>query len=171
MVSEDVVQRVVGYMQHQATKPRADVIAMVAENQQKLADVFASVSEEAAAIKPAADEWSLRDLIRHVIDAEDSVASLIADAARGRQPKPRGGIGSMVEDDGRAFSAFVDRLRESNELFQRTMGELPETPDLGVTPKHPFFGPLNCLEWCIFQRVHDADHIQHAQKIIAAVAP
>jgi hypothetical protein len=28
---------------------------------------------------------------------------------------------------------------------------------------------LNCKEWAAFQRVHDEDHVQHAEKILAAV--
>jgi hypothetical protein len=47
---------------------------------------------------------------------------------------------------------------------------MPESPNLELKAAHPFFGMLNCAEWAVFQRVHDEDHAQHAQKIIAATA-
>jgi hypothetical protein len=47
---------------------------------------------------------------------------------------------------------------------------MPEQPNIELKSPHPFFGPLNASEWAVFQRVHDEDHAQHAQKIIAATA-
>ena len=65
---------------------------------------------------------------------------------------------------------WLDLLeRDREELFARALAADPESR-LDGTVNHPFFGPLNCLEWAGFQRVHDLDHIQHARRIIAAVS-
>jgi hypothetical protein len=79
-------------------------------------------------------------------------------------------MGTMVEDDGRPFAALLDDLRALDDEMLAAIRDLPAPPDTSITPAHPFFGPLNCLEWAAFQRVHDEDHVQHAGKIIAALS-
>jgi hypothetical protein len=56
-----------------------------------------------------------------------------------------------------------------NGALVESLQGLPDEPDMEMKLPHPFFGPLNCLEWAGFQRVHDTDHIQHAGKILAAL--
>jgi hypothetical protein len=64
---------------------------------------------------------------------------------------------------------LIERLRGSNERLLDAIAAMPDEPDTNAVSSHPFFGDLNCLEWAVFQRVHDADHTQHAQKILAVV--
>src|SRR5581483_11321267 len=131
--------------------------------------VLASVDDATSRRAPAGDgEWCLRDLVRHVIDAEDLVVALIAATQRGEAPARRGGIGSMIDDDGRPWAALLDDLRATNaRMLDATRGLPAAAPDGAA--KHPFFGELDCREWAAFQRVHDADHIQHAQRILDSV--
>lgn len=173
MLPTEVRDRVVSYMQHQAGKPHADILALVEKSQQRYIDVVAALSDDAAAKKPAADEWSVRELICHVISAERGVASLVHHLARGTQPAPSDdtrGAGNAMPDDGRPFGGFVDELRKTNETMLQAIRDLPAAPNLTERAKHPFFGDLNCVEWAVFQRVHDEDHVQHAQKILASTA-
>ena len=171
MVSEDIAARVTGYIQYQARKPREAIVELVAASQQKYLDAISGVDEEASARTPAPGEWSHRELLRHVIGAQDGVRLLVHHLSRGETPppgeRPRG-IGMMIEDDARPFSALLAELRDVNAAMLRAIRELPAQPNLELKSPHPFFGPLNCLEWAVFQRVHDEDHAQHAQKIIAA---
>ncbi len=171
MVSEDVIQRVGGYIRHQATKSRGAIVDMVAANQQRYLEAIGALSDDAANRRPPADgEWCVRELTLHVIATEEYVARAIHHAARGEQPPPRvppGGIGMTIPDEGQPFAALVERLRATNEQMLETIRDVPESPDLTVTPEHPFFGPLDCLQWSVFQRIHDEDHIQHAARIIA----
>ena len=67
------------------------------------------------------------------------------------------------------MSEYVTQLRELNVRFLGEVSGMPAEPNLEEKAPHPFFGPLNCKEWAAFQRVHDEDHVQHAQKILAAV--
>ncbi len=169
-IPDDVRARVVSYIQHQGTKSKDGLADIVRTSQQRYLDVVAAVADEVAAKKPAADEWSIRELTRHVITTENFVNALIWHAARGQEPPPRpGGLGMTVDDDARAFTGWVDALREANAKMLETILGLPEAPDTTIKPAHPFFGPLNCREWAAFQRVHDEDHIQHAAKILVAV--
>ncbi len=171
MVSPDIVERVASYIRHQATKSRVAIVDMVAANQQRYLDTIGALSDDAANRKPPGDgEWSTRELTLHVIATEEYVTRVIHHAARGEQPPPRdppGGIGMTIPDEGQTFAQLVERLRTTNEAMLDTIRTVPEAPDLIVKPEHPFFGPLHCLEWGVFQRIHDEDHIQHATRIIA----
>jgi len=169
MLPEDVRERVTSYIKYQATKPPDAIVALVRESQAKLLDVIADVDEATAARKPAPDEWSLRELIRHVVEAESGVARLVGRLAAGEAPDGRTGAGAVGSDDGTTFADYVHRLRETNAELIAAIEALPAAPDLEATSPHPFFGPLNCKEWAAFQKVHDEDHVQHARKILAAV--
>jgi hypothetical protein len=76
----------------------------------------------------------------------------------------------MPADDGRSYEHVLEDLRARNADLLRAVESLPAQPDVEMRLPHPFFGPLNCLEWAGFQRVHDLDHIQHAHKILATLA-
>jgi hypothetical protein len=172
MLPPDVVARVTGYIQHQAQKSREAIIDLVRTSQQRYLDVVGTLDDAAAAKKPSDEEWSVRELLRHVILAEQDVTALVASLSRGTLPPPaitgRRGMGTQIDDDARPLSALVDQLRGVNHEMLRAIAELPQAPDLTTKAPHPFFGPLNGLEWAVFQRVHDEDHVQHAQKILAA---
>ncbi len=173
MLPTEVRDRVVSYMQHQAGKPHADILALVEKSQQRYIDVVGALSDDAAAKKPSPDEWSVRELICHVISAERGVVSLVYHLSRGTQPPPDRdlrGTANAMPDDGRPFAGFVDELRKTNETMLQAIRHLPAQPNKTERAKHPFFGDLNCLEWAVFQRVHDEDHVQHAQKILASTA-
>jgi hypothetical protein len=174
MLPQDVRDRVTSYIQYQATKPRDSIIDLVRASQQRYLDIVSNVDDAAGAKKPAADEWSIRELLRHVIKAEQDVALLVEHLSRSTMPPPdvtgRRGAGTQIDDDDRPLSALVEQLRGLNDAMISAITSLPESPDLGTKAPHPVFGPLNCLEWAVFQRVHDEDHVQHAQKILAATA-
>jgi hypothetical protein len=170
MLPQDVVDRVRGYIQHQGTKSPEALVELVAAGQAKLLDTVSSVGEARASVKPAPDEWSLRELMLHVIAAEDSVAGLIANLSGGAAyTPPERAIGMQRTDDGVTFAALLDELRTVNERALAAVRAIPASPDVSNKPPHPFFGPLHVREWAAFQRVHDEDHVQHAQKILAAI--
>jgi uncharacterized protein (TIGR03083 family) len=167
VVTDDVRERVLLYIRHQAGKSRDAIVALVTSSQAALLDVVSGVDEATASRSPAEGEWSIRDLLRHVVSAEDGVAKIVAGLAVGQPPAGERRAGSQVEDD--AAAALVERLRASNQRLLDAIAAMPVQPNTTAVAAHPFFGDLNCLEWAVFQRVHDADHEQHAKKILAAV--
>ena len=151
--------------------PRSELADLVAANQRQFLAVITGVADDLATTRPAPEEWSLRELTRHVILAQDSVARIIDALGRGDdlESPVLGDAGSMLDDDGRTVVAYVEQVGETNARILDAIRGLPDAPDLAVTAHHPWLGPLNCLEWAANQVVHDADHVQHARKIIAAV--
>lgn len=167
MVTDDVRERVLSYIRHQAGKSREAIVALVSASQAQLLEVVSGVDEATAARSPAEGEWSIRELLRHVIAAEDGVSGMVSELAVGRPRAAMRPVAAKVEDD--TAAALVERLRSSNQRLLDAIASLPAEPNTTAVAMHPFFGDLNCLEWAVFQRVHDADHTQHAQKILAVV--
>ena len=173
MLPEDVVERVRSYIQHQGSKSPDAIADLVAAGQLKLLDAIAGIDDERAACHPAEGEWSLRELMLHVVAAEGSVAGMIAKISAGEVLKasdPKRAIGMQRADDGLTFGMLLEELRAVNVRTLDAVRAIPASADLDVKPPHPFFGPLNVKEWAAFQRVHDEDHAQHALKILAATA-
>ncbi len=167
---DEVRDRVTSYIKHQGAKSPAAIIDLVRTSQQKYVDIVSAVSDDVAAKKPAPDEWCIRELTMHVLSAQDSVALLVHNLSRSEPPPTGRGAGQLVDDNGQPFAAIVDDLRALNARLLDEIANLPAEPALEPKSPHPFFGPLNCKEWAAFQRVHDEDHVQHAQKILAAVS-
>lgn len=163
MVSEDVRERIVSYIRHQAAKPTEAIAALVADSQGRLVEVVSGCDEAAASRSPGPDEWSMRELVRHVIAAERGVTALVETLARSQRPQGERRTGSMAGDA--PYTTLLGELRATNERMLAAIRGLPAETDLVATAAHPFFGELNCKEWAAFQRVHDEDHIQHARKI------
>lgn len=178
MLPEGVVERVTSYIQHQAKKSRESIADLVAHSQTRLLDTVGAQSEADALRRPEVKaegetegetEWCLRELMRHVVAAEASVARVVTLLASG-EALPAGdrrALGMMRPEDDAPYSAIIDELRASNAAMLDAIRSMPAEPNMELTYDHPFFGPLNCVQWAVFQRIHDEDHIQHAQRIIA----
>ena len=167
VLPDDVRERVTSYIKHQATKSPQAIIDLVSATQKRFLEIVAPLDDGIVARQTAADEWSIHDLVRHVVSAESGVAKLVHGLARGVRPDTGNlGIGSMV--DGGSYGTLIEQLRAANAAILEAIATLPADPDTTTLAKHPFFGELNCLEWAAFQRVHDTDHVQHAEKILAA---
>ncbi|MEX0750590.1 MAG: DinB family protein [Dehalococcoidia bacterium] len=175
MLPQEVVDRVRSYIQHQGAKSPAALAELVEAGQVKLLAALGDVDERRASTKPAPDEWSLRELMLHVVSAESGLTSMLGqlsagtmDAAGVTKERSQRMIGMSREDDGATFAALLGELRQLNERTLAAVRAIPETADRSAKPHHPFFGPLDVFEWAAFQRVHDEDHAQHAQKILDA---
>ncbi|MEX0785312.1 MAG: DinB family protein [Dehalococcoidia bacterium] len=176
MVSEDIVanrDRYLAIMHGHATMPPEAIIESLRETQSELLAIFGSAGEALAGHKAAPDEWSLHELALHAWFTERLIAKLVHHMARGVVPPAEdlegAGIGMFPVGDTRTYSQVVAGLRQQNEDMLDALRGLPGTPDMDMKLPHPYFGPLSCLEWAGFQRVHDLDHIQHARKILASV--
>ncbi len=177
MVSEDIQaarEEYLAIMHDHGTKHPDAIIESVRETQGQLLAIFSSVSEEQAARRPATDEWSLHELALHAVFTEQLIAKLIHHMARSSTPSAEdldgAGIGMMPKSDARSYPQVLEDLRRTNGDLLDAVRGLPEERDVEMKLPHPFFGPLNCLEWAGFQRVHDLDHIQHARKIVSVVS-
>lgn len=175
MVSEDIQRRRDEYMEvmrEHGRKAPADIVRSVAETQSALLELFSSVAEPQELRKPAPDAWCLHELALHAVFTERLIAKLIHHLARSVMPPAEdfagAGIGMMPKADTRSYADVLRDLSSVNKELLNSVRNLPERPNAEFVAPHPFFGPLNCLEWAGFQRVHDTDHLQHGEKILSA---
>jgi hypothetical protein len=176
MVSDDITERrdeYIALIRATGRMAPTEVVAAVSETQGELLSLLRAVGEERAARSPAAGEWCLRELAAHAAFTERLVAKLVHCMARGEMPTREdlegAGIGMLPPADERMFAEVVRELEEMNAALLDAVRGVPEEPNMELRLPHPFFGPLHCLEWAAFQRVHDLDHIGHAKKILASV--
>ena len=168
MVTDDARQRLISYLGHQASKDVPVLVELIEEQRATLLALVDGVSEEQAAFRPAPDQWSVADVLRHVIAAEEGVARIVESLACGVVPEGQRALGSHIPDEAQPLAALIERLRAARaDLLARVRG-WPASPDLAATFEHPLFGPLNCKGWVAFQRLHDADHIVQLEQIKAA---
>jgi hypothetical protein len=171
MVSDIERDRILSYVRHQASKPRADLVQLIRDGNRHLLDLVANLDEAEAARSPKVGEWSIRQLVLHAIGTQENMALTIANIARGRfAPLPRsGGPGFVPADDSRPYGYLVEHLKQSGEAMTAAVSHAPPEPDSSIQPVHSWFGPLDWAGWAVLQRTHDNDHRQHAQKIIDAL--
>lgn len=168
MVSDDVRERVVSYLVHQATKEAAGLRALIERERTRLLGLLEGLSEAQASWTPQPDQWSVKEVLRHVLAAERNVIEVVTSLAAGVIPEGKRETGRQDPDESATLGDLVERLREERQRLLAFLRSLPPSADLSVTFPHPFFGLLNCKGWVAFQRVHDGDHIGQIESIKAA---
>jgi uncharacterized damage-inducible protein DinB len=124
------------------------------------------VTDEQAAWSPGGDEWSIRQIVEHVLTSSRSTLQLIDDLAAGRRKEDR-----EVRPEAKMPSSF-DRLRmhlaEHSVRYASLPERLPPMPNLEMTAPHRNFGELNARAWFLFNRIHDTDHRKQIEAVKAA---
>lgn len=169
---DELSARVRAYIEHNAAKEPPAIRALVQKGQDQLLGLIDGLTEEQAAFKPGPDDWSVLELMAHIVTAKRGVARICRRLARGERVSDFGG--EREEQDGIARGAFAS-LAEARAALKEADGELlafvdtlsPET-NVEARCEHFLFGPLNCKEWAVLQRVHDGDHAGQLEQIKAA---
>ncbi len=169
----DIQQRVLSYVRHQAAKDSADLAALMERTAADCARCLDGISEEQAAFKPALsgaegydEEWSVKEVLGHMLLSMAAVNGDIARIAEGREPSPSYGVGG-TSGGGRSIEELRQALAHQWSETVRLVHSLSEEAGHKPMPEHPMFGPLNSKEWIAFQRLHAMDHIQQIEMIKA----
>lgn len=165
-IPDEVKDRVLSYIKHQAAKSTPELKKIVQQGHEQVLAQLAGMSDEQASFKPGPGDWSVLEVLRHVVGSKRGVARRCAVLASGEasesfEPAEEVGPFASLTD---AYAA----LESGHEALLASVRAL--TPDANVEQQfdHTFFGPLNCREWAVFQRVHDGDHAGQVEQIIAA---
>lgn len=169
---DELIQRVGGYIRHNATKEPAAIRELVIEGHARLAGLLSGLSAAQATFKPAPDVWSALEVMAHVVTAKRGVARICARLARGEQVANFGGEGEEQNGVTRgAFASLAEATAAAETADQELVAFIDGLSDEANTTtryKHFLFGDLNCREWAVFQRVHDGDHSNQMQQITSA---
>ena len=109
------------------------------------------------------DEWSISEILEHVISSTSRVTDLISDLTIGAI-----GDSSDIDPPRQLSDSNIDELRQRilEGAFKWTAmtDNLPDTPNMENNSNHGFFGDLHAGAWYMFQRVHDLDHLNQIRK-------
>ena len=169
----EIIDRVTGYIRHNATKEPPALRSLVQQGHDQLSGLLDSLSEEQARWKPGPGDWCALELLQHVVTAKRGVARICQRLAAGEQPP---GIGREGDEQdgitrGEPFASLAEARTAMNaahaELLAFIDGPLASA-NVEARFNHFVFGDLNCREWAAFQRVHDGDHAGQIEKITSA---
>lgn len=130
----------------------------------ELLEAIGSVNEEQASFRPAEGEWSVREVILHVLNWSREVRRLVQLLANGEAAGSRT-IGSPRQEADLTIGQLRSQLLEDSLAWSVLTADLPDAPSFVATAPHPMFGELHTRAWYLFQRVHDLDHARQIQAI------
>ena len=167
MVQQDEqTQQALSYIRHQASKGLSDLSALVERTAADCAHCLEGVSEEQASFKPG-EEWSVKEVLGHMLVSGAGVNREIASLVAGQPPVREARMGVVAGAD-RPIDELRQRLARLWRETARLAASLPEDGSVERTWEHPVFGPLNFREWIAFQRIHALDHVQQIEQVKAA---
>ncbi len=161
----DVIEQALSYVRHQASKSMADLAALMERTAADCTRCLEGVTEEQAALR-FDQEWSIKEVLSHMLDSGKAVNEDIARLAEDGSPRPLTGAGetsSWNRPIRELRQALADQWAKTVRLTNSVSDEASRKPSL----EHPTFGPLNGREWIAFQRLHAMDHVQQIEKVKA----
>ncbi|MDP2947978.1 MAG: DinB family protein [Chloroflexota bacterium] len=160
VLPDEIRDRVVSYLAHQGRKDVSAIVELIEEERRRLAELLEDVSEEQAGFAPSAGQWSIREIVRHVVGTERGAIQIIARLAGAGEPS--------AETDGvigQSLAELRSELAEVRGQLLEVVGRVNPHTNLEARHDHPFFGPLSWKEWLAFQRVHDRDHAAQIEAV------
>ena len=126
-------------------------------------DSVEGVTQEQAEFRFDPDEWSIAEVLHHLLTSSERVAELVDALSRGESVNP-GRIDPPREETTATIGDLTTRLREDSIAWSALTQRLPDSPPTEPTAPHSMFGELHARAWYLFQRVHDLDHAGQIEK-------
>lgn len=168
----------------------AHVDAHRAALERAVAEVPASDRER----RPAADRWSVAEVLEHLSIVESTIAGLIhkqAEALRAageaREPDtssvlPMLDVDRLLDRGNKLVSgersrpqgqltadAAMQALAASREKLRAALIAADGLPLAKASAPHPFFGPYNLYQWALFVGAHESRHAAQIREIAGAL--
>jgi uncharacterized damage-inducible protein DinB len=163
---DETTRQAVSYIRHQASKGLADLRVLAERTASDCGRCLRGISEAQARFKPG-DEWSIKEVLNHLIYATAEVTiDRVRELAAGKVPRP-----FMADNSsGRAMLPIRELRQEMDRLLEETvvlLGSLQEEDLPSGTWEHPALGPLTLKQLIALHRLHVMDHVQQIEKIKA----
>lgn len=168
---------VIAFVRENGAKPPEHMAAIVEDGHAELLAALEGVSDEQARWKPAPDQWSILEVMDHIVTVKNFMGALGRSLSQGAWPP---GLTAAWQEERVQDGATVVRhatLAEARAAEQAAHDSLISfvrtiTPDMNTDKMfaHFLFGEMNCRHWAMFQRIHDYDHVPTIAKIKALPA-
>ena len=159
----------------------------------RLLSAVEGLSEEQQGYTPAADRWSVAELVEHLSIVEGNVAGLLGKLV-GKAEESGAGEAAAGEFDPVSIEEFVERTRdvklEAPERIRPTGLSLPDSLARlkdsraalhALRPRveradgralrfpHPAWGPLDLYQWLLFVGAHEDRHLAQIEALTATM--
>ena len=141
----------------------AEIWVRFAKARLALIDSVADDDQEQADFRPDADEWSISEVLSHLVASSATVSEIVDALSRGVAPTP-GRIDPPREEASLGIDGLRERLTLDSLRWSALVERLPPAPSTTLTAPHPTFGELHGRAWLLFQRIHDIDHAGQVEK-------
>lgn len=180
-----------GYLRARGTDaPAGDIVRQVAAAFAALEAAVAGVDADRACRRAHDAEWSVQEIVDHLVETHRPGLDELRDLLAGRRPAagpippslqsaaPLAGAWPALRDEMRRVHADIVRTLEAVPADFATDARAPVV--LVVNRKQPDGGPAPPLEWveeldwkayAIVWRLHAVDHLNQARKVLAALSP
>lgn len=170
MAEQGEQERLRAYLKAQGAKLSVEQIR---ERIQEAAEDFLAavgeVSEAVARTSPAPGEWSLAEIVDHVVTAQEHIRSVITGMVAGRPPSAPMDIGARSGLAALPWSDLVERLRRSQTALSELLAAHRQEPHVDLRVPEGYFGELNWKEYALVLRLHYKDHASQARRTVEAV--
>jgi DinB superfamily len=163
---DDTTRQALGYIRHHAAKGLAGLRSLAERTAADCGGCLEGISEAQASVKPGT-EWSVKEVLSHMISATSRVViEPLLDLRAGRVPRPF----TPDQTGGEALRSIQELRAEMRRLLAETVAlaaSLSEETLPRGTWEHPSLGPLNASELLALHRLHVMDHVQQIERIKA----
>lgn len=157
-------QRIHSYLQRQGERYTfSELWSRLIRARITVMDAVEGVTQEQAEFRFHPDEWSIAEVLHHLLTSSERVAETVEALSRGESINP-GRIDPPREETTEPIGELTTRLREDSIAWSALTQRLPATPPTEPTAPHSMFGELHARAWYLFQRVHDLDHAGQIEK-------
>ncbi|MCJ7536642.1 MAG: DinB family protein [Anaerolineales bacterium] len=145
-----------------------EIIQLFARNAEDLAGLVAGLSEEQLTLKPAENEWSLRDHVAHFYDAQEMLDTRLDLMLTHDDPEltALALYDHATEEKGRPATT-AGMLAEFLELRAHSITLLEGLPlkDLWRTGRHSEFGRITILRQVAYLAYHEQTHLPEIEAL------
>lgn len=150
--------------------------------------LLAEVDEAEARRAPQPGEWSIQEVVDHLVETHRSSLDELRDLLADRRPAG-GPIPAALQSAAPMALAFTDLVEELRGLHVRILEQLHRAPDTPTAARAPVVmvitvreadgaeRPLHWVEdvdwkaYAIIFRLHEADHVTQIKKALKAIRP
>ena len=163
-----------GYVGEQADRGVEHVTGLISGDVDAMMALIDDLTDEEGTTKPAPDEWSVAEVLKHLLATLPRSKARLTALARGQEftnPPVAGGSG-VSDEDTRSFGELKRDYQAGVEDVLSIMQQAGTQADREVTANHAEYGPFNWLQWAVYSHhVHTHDHLGQIEAIRARLRP
>ena len=170
MAEQDEQQKLGGYLKSQGAKLSAEQIRdRIQEAADEFLGVVQDVGEPVARKSPAAGEWSLAEVLDHVLYTLERITGVVGGLVAGRKPAAPLETGATSGIAGLPWPELLARLRRSQASLSALLTANRHEPHVDLRVLEGYFGELNWKEYALILRLHYKDHAGQVRKTLEAL--